>query len=724
MQRERPPGAGLRVETIRRKFRVSVRFSLPASAYRLSLNGPRHARPDLPIVRRCRPVRFRNRRGHGPAPGLPVPRGFAPGRRQSYRQRPGGLGATAFVSSGRHPAGRTGNDHTGLSALFQGCGAQGTADPGCRMADRQLLPHRRRDAHGAGIPVTQIRRPTAYHEGRGRAGCAARARACVADRAPFPLQRQRGTGDRRRRRCAVGRSVADRRIVGPAVFPASRPGAGIAGCRRGNREHPRHARQGRRGRRRRSEDGRRRRASGHRRAQPRAHGRQRFRSTDALPAARCHDRHDGDHRLAGEDAGRAWPRRAGGADRRAEPAVVGQRAHRCHHPVPARAGRYRLAGMVFRRVAGGPAAFRTQRFLGARFRQSGPLPQRDRGTGAAGETAGAGRGWSGTGHGGTGRAQCRHLFRRPGARAVRDHDRRQRAMAAAFQTRLSHAWLALDCRSDHSHHAGGHCDLVRHSRQCGPGRRSRHRAVPAGRHSRKRGRDRAVQHAGDVPQIAIAPGGLCLQAGRAGRRAHTGRGPRSHHVSGRGGRDDPQFGSALPVAHARLHRLRHFLRLGRQRPRGGRSGPRPAGLYPGGNRHAGRKICPYGPHPLLPVPPPSAVERARRRVDGLGAQARQAAGAEPAAARRYRHHLHAPRRRTAGRRCARDDAGQRYPPDPRCRHTACRSHDPSAQPAGLRSQIRSCDRGLRHHATARDAVADFRRGSLSVSAHLLSQSRS
>ena len=49
--------------------------------------------------------------------------------------------------------------------------------------------------------------------------------------------------------------------------------------------------------------------------------------------------------------------------------------------------------------------------------------------------------------------------------------------------------------------------------------------------------------------------------------------------------------------------------------------------------------------PLLPVPPGAPVEPERGRVDGLGAQARQDRGVQPAAARRHRHQL-----RRAGRR--------------------------------------------------------------------------
>ena len=51
--------------------------------------------------------------------------------------------------------------------------------------------------------------------------------------------------------------------------------------------------------------------------------------------------------------------------------------------------------------------------------------------------------------------------------------------------------------------------------------------------------------------------------------------------------------------------------------------------------------------PLLPRPPRAALEPARGRLHGLGAQARQDRGVEPAAARSHRHELHGRSRRRA-----------------------------------------------------------------------------
>ena len=66
--------------------------------------------------------------------------------------------------------------------------------------------------------------------------------------------------------------------------------------------------------------------------------------------------------------------------------------------------------------------------------------------------------------------------------------------------------------------------------------------------------------------------------------------------------------------------------------------------------------------PLLGPPPPAPLERERGRLDGLGAQARQAARAEPAAARRDGHVLPAAggRRRAALRHPLRDHARRRH----------------------------------------------------------------
>ena len=98
------------------------------------------------------------------------------------------------------------------------------------------------------------------------------------------------------------------------------------------------------------------------------------------------------------------------------------------------------------------------------------------------------------------------------------------------------------------------------------------------------------------------------------------------------------------------------------------------------------------------------MERARRRVDGLGAQARQDRGVQPAAARRHRHELRGAGRRP-GRPAAACATASRSTPTRGCRATPPRKlhrhHRPPAQPAALRRRVAdasprataSCSRG-------------------------------
>ncbi len=94
---------------------------------------------------------------------------------------------------------------------------------------------------------------------------------------------------------------------------------------------------------------------------------------------------------------------------------------------------------------------------------------------------------------------------------------------------------------------------------------------------------------------------------------------------------------------------------------------------------------------LLPVPSRTAVESCRRALDGVGAQARQDRGVQPAAARRDRYQL-----RRAGRR-ARSAAVGALLPHARHRHAAAARRRPhadrhdraSAQPAARRSRPRA-----------------------------------
>ena len=102
-------------------------------------------------------------------------------------------------------------------------------------------------------------------------------------------------------------------------------------------------------------------------------------------------------------------------------------------------------------------------------------------------------------------------------------------------------------------------------------------------------------------------------------------------------------------ARARQHGSAHPLRAAHRLPgRAGRAPPRRGRSARGGDRGdrgAQRALRARHGRPLLPVPPRTPLERQRGRVDGLGAQARQDRGVQPAAARRRRHEL----RRAGGR---------------------------------------------------------------------------
>ena len=84
-----------------------------------------------------------------------------------------------------------------------------------------------------------------------------------------------------------------------------------------------------------------------------------------------------------------------------------------------------------------------------------------------------------------------------------------------------------------------------------------------------------------------------------------------------------------------------------------------------------------------PAPP---LQRGRRLLDGLGAQARQAARAQPSAARRQRHDVPAVGYAAAGRHRPCDDARRRHAHDARCGDAARRQALAPAQPAAHRSQ--------------------------------------
>ena len=141
---------------------------------------------------------------------------------------------------------------------------------------------------------------------------------------------------------------------------------------------------------------------------------------------------------------------------------------------------------------------------------------------------------------------------------------------------------------------------------------------------------------------------------------------------------------------------------GRRHPRRGQERDR------GAERAARRRPR----RPVLPVPPRAPVEPGGGRLDGLGAEARQARGAEPAPARRDRHEL-----RRAGRRPGRPPARALlhharlgHAPPARRREEARRHHRAPAQPPRVRPALRPRHRGLRDPAAARQRHHRERRG--------------
>ena len=125
-----------------------------------------------------------------------------------------------------------------------------------------------------------------------------------------------------------------------------------------------------------------------------------------------------------------------------------------------------------------------------------------------------------------------------------------------------------------------------------------------------------------------------------------------------------------------------------------RRGRRRAGRRGGGRRCASQSALRPGAgrRALSSAASPSRLERRRRTVDRLGAQARQAARAESTAARRDRHHLHRRRRRTAcgaGRHSLRRDARRRHATAARHGAPADRQDGASAEPAALRRRTRA-----------------------------------
>ena len=171
------------------------------------------------------------------------------------------------------------------------------------------------------------------------------------------------------------------------------------------------------------------------------------------------------------------------------------------------------------------------------------------------------------------------------------------------------------------------------------------------------------------------------------------------------------LGNLDPRIHfAILERLRRRRRRASCRGRRRSSPPRATGI-----ERSQSAVRPRTRRSLLSVPSRAALERARTRVDGLGAQARQDRGVQPAAARRHRHELH-----DAGRRARRPAVGAllhharlRHAAAARRRESAHRHHRASAEPSALRRRGRPRHRGLRDSAAARQRH-DGERGRIAV----------
>ena len=197
------------------------------------------------------------------------------------------------------------------------------------------------------------------------------------------------------------------------------------------------------------------------------------------------------------------------------------------------------------------------------------------------------------------------------------------------------------------------------------------RARPAGARPRLRPGDPTAQFLGDAAVGAQGAAAAGARRRRPARAANPGR--RADPADGRGGGRgaDPPSRGALPCQSRGRAALRPAFRLagcahgddaGRRRAAGSRRGryrafERPARAHPRRRR------------PLPALPPSAGVERGRAVLARLGAQARQAGGAQPAAARRRGYHIPRCRREWGERQGTAGAAGNPLRPHPGRRHT-------------------------------------------------------
>ena len=390
-----------------------------------------------------------------------------------------------------------------------------------------------------------------------------------------------------------------------------------------------------------------------------------------------------------DDGRRDRARRAPGADRQPRDG-----AQRDHEHAPAVAGG--LGGLLREREPRARGAVRGHARGGDGLSDAGPLPARRRGARAGKRERRAGGGPAGRPHGG----------RRAGARGAppwrprllpdRERTRGPRArprvpgpgpavaaprVGASGDPALPRRHRARDAR----HRFDPRC--AHDGRRGRPARRGA--ARPARSLSRLRPRHRAPPSLHHPAHGPAAPAQARARAGRAGAAAHARRHPDAPDRREGDRRRRPQAGSPCSGQLRSGAAVRAPLGLGGCSGRVAARRRRAAGARAPGDRGAQRAARSGGRRrrPILGAAPTPDVERGRGRLDGLGAQARQAARVEPPPARSDRHVVPA----TGSGRGAgavghplRDHARRRFAPAPRGGAPARGNDRASAQPARIR----------------------------------------
>ena len=263
--------------------------------------------------------------------------------------------------------------------------------------------------------------------------------------------------------------------------------------------------------------------------------------------------------------------------------------------------------------------------------------------------------------------------------------RAQRRVAARSHTAGAAALLRVRDARLPRHDRGGHGAARRHRRPLRLVARLARRVAGL----RRAAGDRAGKRAGHPAAAAddqLSDPAAPASAARARRGPAVGQddGDRPDPLRQRGARRRAARAprSAGARQHRPAHSLRHPQRLSGRADRDAAARCGDSRGRPRRHRGAQRQARRRRRRPVLPVPPPAPMERARRAVDGMGAQARQDRGVQPSAARRHRYELCRVRRRPE--RAAGDQvlhhARQRYAAAARRRARADRDHHAPAQP--------------------------------------------